>query len=240
MGVAVKETGAVMIIRLDAARFVQLLTALAIATPAAAAQDDQLWANSTVTVKLSSKWRVMEDVTLRFSDHKDGLYEIESNTLLGFVVGKGITVWAGYTHDPQYAAGHFTIMEQRVREQITFDNFAQLGTGRFNGRIRLEQRWRGGVSGTGWRLRPYLKYTLPFHKGGRTALVMSFEPFINLGTTSFQKTDGLDRVRSFIGIGTPLVKNVTLEAGYLNQHTFVPHARDNDDHIASFSLNMNF
>jgi hypothetical protein len=229
-----------MKIRLSGSRLAQLIAALAIATPALAAQDSQLWTNGTVTVKLSDKWRVMEDLTGRFSDHRNGLYEIESNTLLGYVVGKGVTLWAGYTHDPQYAAGHFTILEQRAREQITFDSFAHLGLGRFNGRMRLEQRWRKGLDGTGWRLRPYLKYTLPFHKGTRTALVLSLEPFINLNTTSFQRTHGVDRLRSFVGIGTPLVKDVTLEAGYLNQHTFVPDAPDNDDHVASFSLIANF
>lgn len=218
----------------------QLLAALAIATPAMAAQDSQLWTNGTATVKLSSKWRAMEDLTFRFSDHRDGLYEIESNTLLGYVVGKGVTLWAGYTHDPQYSAGHFTITEQRAREQVTFDGFAQLGTGKFNGRLRLEQRWRNGLHGTGWRFRPFVKYSLPFHKGRKTALVLSVEPFINLNTTGFQKTSGLDRVRTFVGIGTPLVKNVSLEGGYLNQHTFVPHGPDNNDHVASFSLLMNF
>jgi hypothetical protein len=218
----------------------QVIAALAISTPALAAQDNQLWVNSTTTVELSDKWRVSEDLTYRFSDKRNGFYEIESNTLLGYVVAKGTTLWAGYTHDPQYAAGHFTIMEQRAREQVTFDNFAQLGTGKFNGRLRLEQRWRDGVHGTGLRLRPFLKYTLPFHKGRKTALVLSLEPFVNLNNTPFQQTDGLDRVRSFVGISIPLVKNAALEAGYLNQHIFVPHGPDNSDNVASFSLIANF
>ncbi len=229
-----------MIVQRGAVLIATLLAAITAATPATAAQDSQLWTNGTMTVKLSGNLRAMEDLTFRFSDHRDGLYEIESNTLLGLVVAKGVTVWAGYTHNPQYAAGHFTIMEQRAREQITFDNFAQLGPGKLNGRIRLEQRWRDGLDGTGWRVRPFLKYSLPFHKGTKTALVLSVEPFIDLNTTTFQRTSGFDRIRSFVGIGTPLVKNVTLEAGYLNQHTFVPHAPDNEDHVASFSLNMAF
>jgi hypothetical protein len=211
---------------------------LAIATPASAAQDSQLWTNGTATAKLSDKWRLSEDITIRFSDQRNGLYEVESNTLLGYTVTKGVTLWAGYTHDPNYSGGDFTLMEHRAREQITFDGFAQLGSGKFNGRIRTEQRWREGLDGTGWRIRPYLKYTLPFHKGTKTALVMSVEPFLNLNTTSFQKTQGLDRVRSLIGISTPLAKNLTLEAGYLNQHTFVRNAPDSDDHVASFSLNV--
>lgn len=206
--------------------------------PAFAADDGQLWTNATVTAKFSTNWRLSEDVTVRFSDDRNGLYEVESNTLVGYLVAKGVTVWAGYTHDPNYSGGDFTVMEHRAREQITFDGFAQLGRGKLNGRLRTEQRWREGMDGTGWRVRPYLKYTMPFRKEGKTALVLSVEPFFNLNTTSFQKTHGLDRVRSLIGVSTPLAKNLTLEAGYLNQHSFVRDAPDSDDHVASFSLNL--
>ena len=212
--------------------------ALVSSTPALATQDSQLWTNGTATVKLSSKWRLSEDLTIRFSADRNGLYEVESNTLLGYVVAKGVTVWAGYTHDPNYSGGDFTVMEHRAREQVTFDGFAQVGGGKLNGRIRTEQRWREGLDGTGWRVRPYLKYTLPFRKKAKTALVLSAEPFFNLNKTSFQKTHGFDRVRSLIGISTPLTKNLTLEVGYLNQHTFVRNAADSDDHVASFALNL--
>jgi hypothetical protein len=208
------------------------------AAPAAAADDSQLWTGGSVTVKLSDKWRFSEELTARFSNQRNGLYEIESNSLLGYSIGHGVTLWAGYTHDPQYAAGDFTIMEHRAREQLTFDNFATVAGGRFSGRIRLEQRWREGMDGTGWRVRPWLKYSLPLHKGGKTALVLSTEPFVNLGTTSFQRSRGLDRVRSFIGIATPLAKNLMLEGGYLNQHLFVHGGPDSDDHVASAALNL--
>ena len=216
------------------------LIAFAAATPATAADDSQLWTNGTVVVKLADRWRISEDVTFRFSDKKNGLYEIESNTLLGYRINKVVAVWAGYTHDPQYSAGDFTIMEHRAREQVTFDNFANLGPARLSGRLRLEQRWRNGLNGTGWRLRPFLKYSLPLHKGARTSFVVSTEPFFNLSTTTFQRTSGLDRVRTFVGISTPLAKNISADIGYLNQHTFVPNGPDTDDHVASISLNSTF
>jgi len=221
-----------------ACRLVLLLTALAFTAPANAVDDSQLWTGGSVTVKLSDNWRFSEELTTRFSDKRNGLYEIESNTLVGYSLGQGITFWAGYTHDPQYAAGDFTIMEHRAREQVTFDNFATLGPGRLNGRIRLEQRWREGLDGTGWRVRPWLKYTLPFHQGGKTALVLSTEPFFDLNTTTFQRARGLDRVRSLIGISMPLAKTLTMEAGYLNQHIFVRDGPDEDDHVASVALNL--
>ncbi|HEX8841550.1 MAG TPA: DUF2490 domain-containing protein [Sphingomicrobium sp.] len=214
------------------------LFGLALAAPAAAADDSQLWTNATAVVKLSDRWRLSEDLTFRFSDKRNGLYEIESNTLVGYRLSKVVTVWAGYTHDPQYSGGDFTIMERRAREQVSFDNFAPVGPGKLSGRLRLEQRWREGLDGTGWRVRPYLKYTLPIKKGARTGFVFSTEPFLNLNTTPFQRTDGLDRVRSLVAFTTPLNKKIAIEVGYLNQHTFVRHGPDADDHVASLSLSL--
>jgi hypothetical protein len=205
-----------------------------LATPAFAKSDEQVWTNFNVTAKLSDRWRLSEEVTVRFSDKRKGLYELESNTLLGYRLSKVVTLWAGYTHNPQYAAGDFTVMEHRAREQVTFDGFARLGNGKLNGRIRLEQRWRNGVDGTGWRVRPYLKYSLPI--AGKTALNLSSEPFFNLNSTPFQKKTGLDRMRNLISISTPLTKTLTGEAGYMNQHGFVRGGPDTSDNVAYFGL----
>jgi len=212
------------------------LTTLFLASGAQAVSDSQVWTTGSATVKLSDHWRLSQEVVGRFSDNRNGLYEIESNTLLGYRLNKVVTLWAGYTHDPQYNAGHFTIMEQRAREQIAFDNFARLGPGKLSGRLRLEERWREGRDGTGWRLRPYLKYSLPLH--GKTALNISTEPFLNFNRTSFQGRTGLDRVRNLLTISTPLFKNVTGEAGYMNQHGFVRGGADTSDNIAYFALSL--
>jgi hypothetical protein len=215
----------------------RLLTAAAtLATltgPAFAASDAQLWLSGGATIKLSDRWRLSQEITTRFSDDRDGLYEIESNTLLGYRIDDVVTVWAGYTHDPQYSSGEFTQMEHRAREQVTFDDFARLGGGVLDGRIRTEQRWREGVDGTGWRFRPYLKYSLPI--AGKTALNFSTEPFFNLNTTAFQES-GFDKVRNLVTISAPLAENLTGEAGYMNQHGFVSNGPDSSDHIAYFAV----
>ena len=210
----------------------------AVSTQALAAHDEQLWTTQVVNVKVNDKWRVQEELVERFSDNRHGLYEIESNTLLGYRLSKVVTLWGGYTHDPQYSGGHFAVMEQRLREQVTFDNVVKLGPGKLSFRMRTEQRWRDNVAGTGWRLRPYAKYTLPLAKGSKTALVLSSEPFINFNTTPFQKQSGLDRVRTLIAITTPLSKRITVEIGYLNQHGFVRGGPDSSDHAASVSLSL--
>lgn len=207
-------------------------------TSARASSDSQIWTTEAVNLKLGGNWRAQEELVERFSDNRNGLYEIESNTLLGYKLSKSTTLWAGYTHDPQYSGGNFTVMEHRIREQVTFDNVVKLGAGKLSFRLRGEERWRRNVDGTGWRLRPYVKYTLPLAHGSKTNLVLSAEPFINLNTTPFQTQSGLDRIRSLIAINTPISKRLTAEIGYLNQHGFVRGGPDTNDHVASFSLSL--
>lgn len=207
---------------------------LAVPAPASAKSDEQVWGNASISVKLADRWRLSQEFTTRFSDNRNGLYEIESNTLLGYRLNKMVTVWAGYTHDPQYSGGDFTVMEHRAREQVTFDGIAKLGKGKLSARVRLEQRWRGNADGTGWRLRPYLKYSLPI--AGKTALNVSSEPFFNLNGTVFQKQTGLDRVRNLATVSTPLTKSLSGEVGYMNQHGFVRGGPDTSDNIAYFGL----
>jgi hypothetical protein len=203
---------------------------------AEAREDEQLWTTANATVKLSDKWWLSQELTARFSDSRDGLYEVEAVTMLGYRLGKSVTVAAGYVHNPQYADGNFTVLERRAREQVTFDNIARLGSGTLSARVRLEQRWREHVDGIAWRLRPYLKYSLPLR--GKTSLTLSNELFVNLKNTAFQRTDGLDRMRNLIAINTPVAKNLTLEAGYLNQYGFVRNGEDNVDHAVSASMSL--
>ena len=223
----------------EAARLAVIASAIAsfAAAPASAAKsDEQVWGQVSATVKLSDRWRLSQEIVSRFSDKRQGLYEIESNTLLGYKINKVVTVWGGYTHAPQYFDGDFTVMERRAREQVTFDGFAKLGGGKLSGRMRMEQRWRHGVEGTGWRLRPYLKWSLPLKD--KVALNLSNETFVNLNETPFQSRTGIDRMRNLVTISAPLAKTLTGEVGYMNQHGFVRGGEDTSDNIAYFALSF--
>ncbi|WP_333702558.1 DUF2490 domain-containing protein [Sphingobium yanoikuyae] len=217
-----------------------LFVLIALPATAHASEDEQLWTTTSATVKLSDNWRLQQEIVARFSNDRNGLYEIESNTLVGYKLDKQVTVWAGYTHDPQYDGGDFTVMEHRVREQVTVDNILKLGPVSVSARMRMEQRWREGIDGTAWRLRPYVKLTMPFKEGGKTALILSHESFIDLNKTNFQRVQGEERMRNLIAITTPLAKNVNAEIGYLHQHGFRPDADDSNDNVASLSLSFSF
>lgn len=215
-----------------------LVAALGCPATAYAREDSQLWTGAAVNVKLGGKWRLNQEVVARFSDNRNGLYEIESNTLLGYAVTPTLTLAAGYTHDPQYAGGHFTVLERRAREQVTVDKLLTIGKGSVTGRLRAEQRWRDGLDGTGWRLRPFARYSLPI--AGKAKLVLSNETFVNLNTTVFQRQSGFERMRNFAGISVPVSKKISVEAGYLNQYFFIRNGEDQSDHVASLILSGNF
>jgi hypothetical protein len=210
--------------------------ALLLPTTARAKSDEQLWATGSATVKVSDRWRISQEVVVRTSDAKNGIYELESNTILSYRVSDRVTIAAGYTHDPQYAGGHFTVMEHRAREQVTFDNLARLGTAKLSARTRVEQRWREGVDGIGWRLRPYAKVSLPV--SGKVALNLSSEPFFNLNRTAFQRSTGLDKVRNLVSLSAPLSKTLSGEVGYMNQHSFVRNGTDSSDNIAYVAISL--
>ena len=212
--------------------------ALLVASPALAGEDTQYWQSLGVTVNLGGNFSLSDELVVRSGDAR-GLYEIENAILLGYKPVKNVTVAAGYVHNPTYSHSNFVVMEHRLRQQVTVDNLARLGPARVSARLRLEQRWRdGGVTGTAWRLRPYLKASMPFI--GKTSLNLSHESFVNLTTTTFQKVDGYDRMRNAVTVAVPVNKAIKIEAGYLNQLGIVRGGPDNMDHVATIGLSGSF
>lgn len=208
-----------------------------VAAPASANEDTAYWQNLNLTVRLSPDVRLSSETSVRSSDAR-GLYQIQETLMLGYKPSKNVTVWAGYVHSPNYSHGTFTAMERRFRQQINVDNLARLGTLQINGRVRLEQRWRDGVSGTGWRLRPSVRGVTPL--AGKVSLQVSHESFVNLNTAPFQTRDGLERMRNAVAIVVPLAKPVNFEIGYMNQRAFVRSGPDNTDHVLTTALAASF
>ena len=215
----------------------QLVPALAIAAPATAREDTQYWQNVTVNVALPSNFKIQNETVLRTSDTR-GFYEVENNVMLGKKLNKVVTVWLGYTFDPQYSHGTFIRREHRLRQQVNFDGFAMIGKVRLSGRVRLEERWREGLPGTAYRLRPQIRASVPI--AGKTTLSVSSEPFFDLNTTGFQTVDDLERIRNAVFISVPVGKKFSVDFGYLNQHSFVPNGPDNSVNVLTAGITSNF
>ncbi len=206
------------------------LPALLLAMPvqAWAKSDTHYWASSSVSVKLNDKFVLTNDSSVRSSDAK-GFYQAINHFMVGYKADKHITLTLGYTADFEHSHDTFTTTENRFRQQIASDQLLMIGRAKLSGKVRLEERWRDGFAGTGWRMVPGARLAIPL--GKKLMLNLSEDVFFDLNTTGFQKTPGLDRTRNAVALGMPLAKHFTLELGYMEQHGFVPAAEDTDDHV---------
>ena len=179
------------------------------------ADDAQLWLDANARGPIAGRIELGVETTERFGrDGEGGLYESENIVMLGYRFDRA-TVSGGYVRNISYRGGGAAI-EQRARQDLSVDRLAAIGSLVIAARVRMEERWRDGLSGTGVRVRPFVRLTLPVTPGLR--LLASHESFVNLSGGAGQRP-GYDRARDFLGVGVPLAKRVSAEIGYLNQWT---------------------
>ncbi|HEX7848483.1 MAG TPA: DUF2490 domain-containing protein [Sphingomonas sp.] len=195
-------------------------TILLAALPSIAHADDgQVWITGIARGPVAGRVELGVETIERFGrDGDGGLYESENIAMLGYHFDHA-TLAAGYVRDIVYHGGGAAI-EQRARQDLSFDHIAAIGPVRIDARMRVEERWRDGLGGTGVRLRPFVRLVLPLR--GKLNLLASHESFVNLGGGAGQR-GGYDRARDFLGLGVPLTKRVGVEFGYLDQ--WARHAR---------------
>ena len=181
----------------------------------AEADDGQVWLSANARGPIAGRVELGVETIERFGrDGEGGLYESENVAMLGFRFDRA-TLAAGYVRDIAYHGAGATI-EQRARQDFSVDHLATIGGLVIGARLRAEERWRDGSSGTGVRIRPFVRLTLPVT--GKLNLLASHESFVNLGGGAGQR-GGYDRAREVLGVGVPMTKRVRVEIGYLNQWT---------------------
>ena len=179
------------------------------------ADDAQLWIGASARGPVAGHVELGVETVERFGEGAGGgLYESEDSAVLGYRIDH-VLIAAGYVRDITYRGGGATI-EQRARQEITFDRLASIGPLVIDAGLRAEERWRDGSFGTGIRLRPFVRLALPLAAGLR--LLATHESFVNLGAGAGQRS-GYDRARSFLGVAIPLRRKLGVEMGYLDQWT---------------------
>lgn len=214
------------------------LPILIAATPALAQDEDQeMWLAAAAGFRLGSGLRLELDTVSRFSADQGGLYEIELNSLLTHEIAKGITIGAGYVRNTNYSRGDVTRTEDRLRAHLGV--VRDIGPLTLSGRVRLEYRMRSDGTDTGWRLRPFIKATLPV--GGPFSLVASHESFVPLNDTDWRQRAGYERMRNMAGLSIKANRTLTIDAGYINQYNFSRgDGRDILDHALMTGIVLSF
>ncbi|VVT14886.1 conserved exported hypothetical protein [Sphingomonas sp. EC-HK361] len=210
-----------------------LLAFSLMATPAWAQQEDaQAWGQLNIVLPVAPRLRVTLEQIARISDRQGGLYTTEFGGLVGWQVAKGVELGFGYRYVGFYN-GNLAPDENRLRQQVV------LTSGRFAGRLRLDERFSPVGPEIGFRVRPLLRYNLPLGPK-RVALFASHESFILPNSTSWGQRAGYERMRNIVGLAFPIGDAVTADLGYLNQYR-LPRggARAQMDHALNVQLTVN-
>ncbi|MHA6719005.1 DUF2490 domain-containing protein [Sphingomonas sp. RS6] len=201
--------------------------------PARAQQEDaQAWEQLNVVVPLVPRVRVTIEQIGRVSDRQDGVYTTEYGAIVGWQVLKGVELGMGYRRVGFHSLNSAPD-EDRLRQHIVFTS------GRFAGRLRVDERFVTTASGIGVRIRPLLRYNLPLSPK-RVALFVSHESFLLANSTRWGQRAGYERMRNILGVALPFRKGVNADIGYLNQYRLGRNgARPQMDHALSIQLTIN-
>lgn len=218
----------------DLARHLLVFTALAMATPAVAQQEDEaLWLQLNTHVPLDANTRITVEQIARFSDRQDGLYTTEIGALVGQKISKQIELGFGYRHVAFYN-GNTGADENRFRQQV-------LGTfGRLSTRFRIDERFNPRGSEVGIRIRPLIRYNQPLGNNG-LAIFYSHESFFLANTTKWGQRRGYERMRNWLGLVVPISSKVSADVAYLNQYRFARGgSRAQSENALNVQMTINF
>ena len=192
------------------------------ATPALASDHDaQVWTSVTATTALSAKVDATLELHSRYTDEVSRLGQLLIRPSVTYKLPKGWSVTAGYVYVRTQFANTAANDEHRTWQQVgyTFVSNPERGLA-VTGRTRIEQRFRPDADGVGWRLRQQVRAQIPLQASGTVRGVVWNETFVGLNTTPWDRHEGVDQTRTFVGVSLPVRKGWTVEPGYLNQTVF--------------------
>ena len=146
-----------------------------------------------------------------------------------YAVNDRLDLSGGYRYGQALRDGPDQI-EHRLWQQAGY-RITRLGSARISGRTRLEQRFREGESGTGWRLRQQISLEQPLAETD-IKLALSGELFLGLTDTNWGNADGLQEIRSRAAFKWKAA-GLGWEAGYLHRHRLGSNGTEDEvnDHV---------
>lgn len=149
-----------------------------------------------------------------------------------------LSVWAGYAWVPVFSdQTGAAVHEHRVWEQIILQHRLPFGLA-LQSRTRLEQRFSEAGSGTGLRLRQFLRAGWQPWEHVPIGAVVWDELFVGLNETTWTAPRGLDQNRLFAGLSLATAPFARLEAGYL--FLYVDRRSDLFGHVLAVNLFVSF
>lgn len=192
--------------------FLALIALACSGSPAAFADDTQLWTGLGVKGKLSERWSYSADTEFRFTDdvstHSISL--IRGSVTYRF--DNGVRAGGGVTR--YYNGGLFSNRrEDRLYQQVAYPLLEWAG-GAVSGRTRTEQRFNAAGGDTGWRVRQRFSYDRPLGGTGLDLTLWS-EAYVALNATDWGQDAGFDQWRNGVSVKWDAADNLSIETGYM-------------------------
>jgi hypothetical protein len=218
---------------METALFRLVLPLLLLAATRAQASE-QAWLSFIAQGPVSGKLITWLEVQPRFSLDQERPTQLLLRPALGVQINSKTTFLFGYLYQENYPEDRPTVAEHRIWQQVQTRLAGTPNKAVLVSRTRLEERFVENQPDDGVRLRQMLRGQVWVGDGGWSMIGQS-EAFFGLNSTDWGQPAGVDQWRNFIGVGVPLSKRFTLEAGYLNQWLLRPGA-DINNNVISLSL----
>lgn len=221
-----------------------LVACVGFSLPATAADNESgLWVIASTTAAFPdkngpSRWSYAIDTQARYFDFGSGTNQYLIRPSVGYDIGRNATVWAGYARFRSRNAAGNTSHEDRYWQQINW-SAGQWNEGALSMRVRLEQRSVSTGDDLALVLRFMTKYVRPIGTG-RTNLILSIEPFVDLRDTDWGGDSGLGQNRTSVAVGWRASKRVAIEAGYMNQFIWADSGENRINHLGVVHFKFDF
>lgn len=220
--------------RLRTSALALALAAAAALPQAARAEDDaQVWSSISISAPIAGRLTGSFDANTRAYDNASYVGHAQARGFLGWKFSPNFTLGGGYSYVRSENVAGVVSHENRIFQQASYA-LANWDGIKLTGRTRLEQRMFSNSDGTSHRLRQQIKLTIPLEGPDGLHAIAHTEGYFQLNEKPEGTSKGLSQIRTFAGLGIPLVKHLVLEAGYLNQAVVAGDKRMN--HVLSLGL----
>lgn len=194
-------------------------------------EDVQVWTFITIAAPPIGNVKAKLDLYGGLTDDAKRASQFLFRPSVAYKLNDKLSLGGGYAYlriDPKGVAG---FSEHRSFQQAQFTFFADNSGPQLSTTTRLEQRFREGRDGTGWRLRHQTRLDLPVSRHRPGKIVFWNETFYSLNSNDWAGRSGISAMINFVGVSVPLTNKVTFEPGYLNFRV-IQSGPDTVNHVA--------